>query len=393
MSTDYPIHLAVALDGAGWHPAAWRHETLQPAELFSPQFWTELVQEAERGLLDLVTLEDRFAASRQQDGDTVDIVHGTLDPALIAARIGPVTHRIGLVPTAIAPHTEPFHISKSIATLDHVTSGRAGLRVRTSADPREFANIGRRPTPRFHGAEAGSADAEEAFGEVSDYIEVVRRLWDSWEDDAEIRDVDTGRFIDRDRLHYIDFQSPNFSVRGPSITPRPPQGQPVITVRAHDERGYALIGRDADIGLTTPRDAADAARIATAIRKEAVAADRDPGDIRVLADLVVFLDRTSTAAHARKDDLDELAGGEFASDAAVFVGTPDGLTDQLLEWSAAGVDGFRLRPASARYDLERITRDLVPRLQQRGAFRPHYTTTTLREHFGLPRPASRYSAA
>lgn len=392
MSNDYPIHLAVALDGAGWHPAAWRTPDAEPARLFRPDYWTGLVQEAERGLLDFVSIDDRFAATRAVDGETPEVVHGNLDSALIAARVAPVTDRIGLVPTAIAPHTEPFHISKSIATLDYVSTGRAGLRVRASGDPREFANIGRRAAPALEGSSSEAAVAE-AFGEVGDYVEVVRRLWDSWEDDAEIRDTATGRFVDRKRLHYIDFESPNFSVRGPSITPRPPQGQPPVALLAHDERGYALAGAAADLTLTTPRDARHAADIATQVRQQTTAAGREASQVRVLADLVVFLEASTAAAAERKNSLDDLAGAEFASDAAVFVGTSEDLADLLLEWSAAGLDGFRLRPGVLDRDLERITRELVPSLQRRAAFRPRYTTTTLREHFGLPRPANRYAAA
>lgn len=393
MSNDYPIHLAVALDGAGWHPAAWRLSTAAPADLFRPQYWAGLVQEAEHGLLDFVSIEDRFAATRFPDGDRSAVVHGSLDSALIASHVAPLTDLIGLVPTAVAPHTEPFHISKSVATLDYVSTGRAGLRVRTSADPREFANIGRRSAPELHAGQPSADFVTEAFREVSDYVEVVRRLWDSWEDGAEIRDIDTGRFIDRERLHYIDFEGPSFSVRGPSITPRPPQGQPPVVLLGHDERGHALIGRDADIGLITPRDAADVAATTTSIRGTAVSSGRAAQDVKVLADLVVLLDSTTAAAEARRERLDGLSATGSSSDAATFVGTSEDLADLLLEWSAAGLDGFRLRPAILHEDLAHITRDLVPVLQRREAFRPHYTTSTLREHFGLPRPTSRYAAA
>src|SRR2546423_4419407 len=134
------MHLAVALDGAGWHPAAWREPAARPAELFTARYWTDLVVEAERGLLDLVTVED--ALRLQPGGD--DRVRGRLDAVLIAARVAPLTRHIGLVPTVVATHTEPFHISKAIATLDYVSNGRAGLRVQVTARPNEAGHFRRR---------------------------------------------------------------------------------------------------------------------------------------------------------------------------------------------------------------------------------------------------------
>jgi alkanesulfonate monooxygenase SsuD/methylene tetrahydromethanopterin reductase-like flavin-dependent oxidoreductase (luciferase family) len=126
------LRLAVALDGAGWHPAAWREPGARPGELFTAGYWVDLVQEAERGLLDLVTFEDDLAlqsTDRTADDDRTDRVRGRLDAVQVAARVAPVTAGIGLVPTAVVTHTEPFHLSKAIATLDHVSAGRAGVRV------------------------------------------------------------------------------------------------------------------------------------------------------------------------------------------------------------------------------------------------------------------------
>ena len=153
---------------------------------------------------------------------------------LIAARVAPLTRHIGIVPTAVVTHTEPFHVSKAIATLDYVSSGRAGVRVQVSRRPDEAALFGRRTIPRPACSTTPTPAAlADLFDEAADYVEVVRRLWDSWEDDAEIRDAATGRFVDRDKLHYIDFEGAQFSVKGPSITPRPPQGQPVVAALAH----------------------------------------------------------------------------------------------------------------------------------------------------------------
>ena len=354
-----PLHLAVALDGAGWHPAAWREPLARPGDLLTAGYWAGLVTEAEAGLLDFVTLEDALSLQSmhrlEPDGAT-DQVRGRLDAVLTAARVAPLTRHIGLIPTVVVTHTEPFHISKAIATLDYVSGGRAGVRVKVSSRPDEAAHFGRRAVAVTEPRDAASRDTVSGlFDEAADYVEVIRRLWDSWQDDAEIRDAATGRFVDRGKLHYIDFEGRWFSVRGPSITPRPPQGQPPVAALAHSAVPYQLVARSAD--------------------------------------LVVFLAPDAHAAVDRKARLDELAGHEYTSDAAVFTGTPAQLATLLQEWQQAGLSGFRLRPAGIPADLQAITRGLVPELQRRGVFRTSYDTGPLRGRLGLGRPASRYAAS
>ncbi|MGW5612927.1 LLM class flavin-dependent oxidoreductase [Streptomyces sp. NPDC003877] len=392
-----PLHLAVALDGTGRHPASWREPGARPRELFTAAYWADLVTEAEHGLLDFVTIEDGLGlqSSHPFDPDErTDQVRGRLDAVLIASRVAPLTRHIGLVPTVVATHTEPFHLSKAIATLDYVSTGRAGLRVQITARPNEAAHFGRRTVARIeaYDSPAARATVTELFDEAADYIEVVRRLWDSWEDDAEIRDVATGRFIDRDKLHHIDFEGRHFSVRGPSITPRPPQGQPIVSALAHDTVPYRLVGRAADVGYVTPRDAGQARGIVDRIRAEQDAAGRASEPLHVFGELVVFLDDDPAAARARRDRLDALAGEPFTSDALVFTGTPAQLADLLQELSGGGLSGFRLWPAAAAHDLPAITRGLVPELQRRGVFRRAYEAGTLRGLLGLARPANRYAA-
>ena len=392
-----PLHLAVALDGAGWHPAAWREPDARPTELLTAGYWVDLVQEAERGLLDLVTVEDALSlqsSDRLAGDDRSDQVRGRLDAVQVAARVAPVTSSIGLVPTATVTHTEPFHLSKAIATLDYVSTGRAGVRVKVSASPVEAAHFGRRTPPAVGSSdpadEQTQAALRELFGEAADYVEVLRRLWDSWEDGAEIRDAATGRFVDRAKLHYVDFAGRHFSVKGPSITPRPPQGQPLVTALAHQQVPFELVASSADLGFVTPADAADAARIVGTVRAAQQTAGRSD-TVHVWGDLVVFLDDDAATARARKDRLDETAGEAFTSDAQVFTGTPAELADLLVEWSAAGLTGFRLRPATLPHDLRQVTGGLVPELQRRGLFRTAYEASTLRGLLGLPRPANRYA--
>jgi alkanesulfonate monooxygenase SsuD/methylene tetrahydromethanopterin reductase-like flavin-dependent oxidoreductase (luciferase family) len=400
VTTPAPLHLAVALDGAGWHPAAWREPDAQPRRLLTAGYWTELARQAERGLFDFLTIEDGLdlqSGDRFEADSRVDQVRGRLDAVLIAARVAPVTRHIGFVPTVQTTHTEPFHVSKAIATLDYVSGGRAGVRVQVGARARTAAHFGRREIPPLRPDRLDDPDVQrliaEHFDEAADYVEVLRRLWDSWEDDAEIRDVATGRFIDRDKLHYIDFEGRWFSVKGPSITPRPPQGQPVVAALGHASVPYRLIARSADVGFVTPRDATQAAGMVAEIRAEQASAGRAAQTVHVFGDLVVFLDETEAAAAARKQRLDERAGATYRSDALVYAGTAAGLADLLQDWQAAGLSGFRLRPAALPHDLTQLTERLVPELQRRGLFRARYEADTLRGLLGLGHPANRYAAA
>ena len=393
------IHLAVALSDAGWHPGAWREPGARPTELLTGRYWADLVREAESGALDLVTLDDGLGLQRDdplRPDDRTDRVRGRLDAVLVANRVAPTTRAIGLIPAAITTHTEPFHTAKAIATLDYVAHGRAGVQLRVDGSAADAQLFGRRTLPDLVPADPDPVILDALFTEAADYAEVLRRLWDSWEDDAEIRDAATGRFIDRDKLHYIDFEGEYFSVRGPSITPRPPQGQPPIAALGHNSSAYDLIGRVADLGFITARDAATATAAVAEIDAARVSAGRaDP--VRVFDDLLVILGDTDAEATARAARLDELAGVELHSDAPIFVGTATGLADLIEELVPAAdqghaLAGVRLRPAVLPDDLFAITGQLVPELRRRKRFRTEYTATTLRGHLGLTRPANRYAA-
>ncbi|GLW28151.1 LLM class flavin-dependent oxidoreductase [Actinoplanes regularis] len=326
------LRFAIALNGASFEAADW----------------ISAARQADEARLDFLTFDDSFGRSGP-------------DAVLVASRVAPSTRHVGLVPVATTTHTEPFHLSTALATLDHVSRGRAGWQVRVSADPAEARLLGRR----------APLDFDELFAEASDAVEVVRRLWDSWQDDAIIKDVATGRFIDRDRLHYIDFAGAYFSVKGPSIVPRPPQGQPVIAALTHQPQARERL--DVDVYFVTPADVDSAAKIVRQL----------PAAKKVFADLVVYLDADQETAIRRR--------AATTSDAAVFAGTPAQLADLVAGWQPSGIAGFRLRPGSPA-DLTTITRDLVPELRRRGLFEPS-PATTLRERLGLPVAVNRYQEA
>lgn len=397
------LHLAVALDGAGWHPAAWRAADARPGELFTAAYWSGLVAEAERGLLDFVTFEDALglqSAAFHRPDDRTDQVRGSVDAVLLAAHLAPLTARIGLVPTTNVTHTEPFHLGIGIASLDHASGGRAGWRPQISSRAADAGHFGRRTTPQLTDEDVSDPELIAArlrplFAEGAEVVEAVRRLWDSWEDDAEIRDAATGRFLDRDKVHPVDFEGTRFSVKGPSITPRSPQGAPPVVSLAHASVPYEFAALASDVVHITPHSRADAeailAQVAAAV--ERTGRDERERPLRRFADLLVLLDEAPGAAARRKDRLDDLAGAALASDAEIFTGAPGELADLLLDRRRAGLDGFRLRPATLPHDLTGITRGLVPELQRRGAFRTAYGATTLRGHLGLSRPGSRYAKA
>jgi alkanesulfonate monooxygenase SsuD/methylene tetrahydromethanopterin reductase-like flavin-dependent oxidoreductase (luciferase family) len=357
------LHLAVALDGYGWDPQAWRVTLAADPDtpsVLSGRYWADQAVTAERGLLDFLTIDDSLMP---QPGRREPIsprrLAGRGDAVLIAARIAPATRHIGLIPVATVTHTEPFHVSKAVATLDYVSHGRAGWQPRISSTTHEAALFGRR-----------DASLDGLFDEAADYVEVVRRLWDSWEDDAIIRDAATGRYVDIEKLHYIDFAGKYFSVKGPSITPRPPQGQPVVAALAHAVPVYEFASASADLVFITPSDATSLRGILDEVEAAGGA------HLKVFADVVVSFG----------------GQGDPRSDALNFTGSAAELVELLLEWQGVGIDGARLRPAVNATDLPVIVDEVVPLLQRAGRFRDGYSAgETLRARLGLPIAPNRYA--
>ncbi|MER6142707.1 LLM class flavin-dependent oxidoreductase [Streptomyces sparsogenes] len=352
------LHLAAALDGAGQYQAP---------------YFVGLARLAERGMLDFVTLDDSLGPPGEG--------RGRLDALAVLSRVAPETGRIGLVPTVTTTHTEPFHLSCAVATLDWVSRGRAGWRVEVSTTEAEARLVGRR----------AAAPAEELWEEAGEVADVAARLWDSWEDDAEIRDVSTGRFIDRDKLHYVDFESAWFSVRGPSIVPRPPQGHPVVVIDATDPVTRLTAARHADVAYVRAATPQAAGAIRDELRRRAVAHGRDEDALTVLAAVAADLSDGEPASELPPPS------GALAARAdglPLYHGGPVDLAELIARWHEAGaVDGFHITPVVPRRDLERFVNGTVALLQHRGLFRTFYPGTTLRDHLGLARPANRYALA
>ncbi|MFW0775506.1 LLM class flavin-dependent oxidoreductase [Paenarthrobacter nitroguajacolicus] len=295
-----------------------------------------------------------------------------------AAFAGPVTRTIAVVPEVDTVYTEPFHVSTQLASLDYVSGGRSGWIATAVESPEAAAAVGRSFVQ-------GEALAQEAAAS----IEVGRRLWDSWEDDAVIRDVATGRYIDVDKLHYADFETPAdftgpaYSVKGPSIIPSPLQGQLPVLAAA------SLLGE----GLV-PVEAVDAVLV-NAPTPELLAAEI--GDVRarlglsvaIVAELDVVLDSRGQAAESRSLTL-RAGGSAQESGRARFVGSADSLTE-LLESLLQEADGVRLHPAILDVELEELSRLVLPELRRRGVLQPPIQDGTFRDVLRLAPAENRYS--
>ncbi|MEV6225947.1 LLM class flavin-dependent oxidoreductase [Nocardia fluminea] len=404
------LFLGIETVGTGTHPASWRRTDSGAEDLFTAGYWTAVISSAEELGFDAVFLSDSFGI---QSGGAA-VTRGRLDAVAIAARTAPLTSRIGLIPQVPVTHTEPFHASKAVTALDFASLGRAGWEVTVSTTDVEAKAFGRKAVQ----------DQPSLWHEADEAIEVVTRLWDSWEDGAEIRDVPTGRFIDRDRLHYIDFAGDNFSVKGPSITPRSPQGQPIVTVRADTPESTEVAVRRADLIRFTAPDLPTAVARRTALRTAIATAGRDPDTVWILLDLPVHLEDSPEQALAAVHDLDtwtsaagvgdrplqgeaDVARHESAqpvgSDSIRHVGTVAAL-DELLAAIArsAAADGVVLRPLALRGALHALaaqrrtattTNDTaVGDAPPTGPVPAHRVPETLRDRLGLPRPLSRYAA-
>jgi alkanesulfonate monooxygenase SsuD/methylene tetrahydromethanopterin reductase-like flavin-dependent oxidoreductase (luciferase family) len=371
VSTAANSFLAIELDGDGAHPAAWRKARHTPAELLDGTRVRATVLAAESAGFHVATFADGSLAPASS-GPGGRGIPGRLNALQRSAFAGPVTSSIVLVPEVDTVYTEPFHISTQLASLDYVSGGRAGWLVAASDRAADAAAVGR------------SVVARDAVGrEAADSIEVSRRLWDSWEDDAVIRDVATGRYIDVDKLHYVDFESGSgYSVKGPSIIPRPLQGQlPVLAPAGLLDADPLAAGAADAVLVSAPTPELLAGEIA-----EARAAA--PG-AAIIAELDVVLDARGQSAAGRLAELD--AHTPWQSSRARFVGTAAELT-YLLASILETADGVRLHPAVLDVDLEELAQLVLPVLRRRGLLAPQQPGSTFRDLLGLQRPSSRYAA-
>lgn len=375
-----PFFVGLDADDAGAHPAAAAVTGLAGADLVSGARLDRAVRQAENAGLTFVSFTDALLPAVPGSPASA-----RLDAVTRAAFVSRTTTAVGLVPQVPTTYPEPFHVAAQLASLDIAAAGRAGW----------IAGVTR---------DAATADAygRPVVGDVArearDVVQVVRSLWDSWEDDAVVRDVAGGRYIDRDRLHPVDFVGESFSVKGPLITPRPPQGQvvvlaadgdvaPSLTAPGHPELAERLV----DVALVGGSGVAAACGNATAAREHSPLSGVDIEVVldaggRTGADRLAEL-RASTPTGVRSP---------WDTRALQHVGSAAELVALLAELATPGpdgrrpVDGVRLLPAVLDVDLPVLAREVLPALRAARLIAAPRPGATLRESLGLPRPANRY---
>jgi alkanesulfonate monooxygenase SsuD/methylene tetrahydromethanopterin reductase-like flavin-dependent oxidoreductase (luciferase family) len=374
--TTPPLFVGVDVDGAGAHPAAAAVTGLRDAELVSGARLARTVRRAENAGFTFATFAD--AVLPAEPGATTS---ARLDAVTRAAFVSRTTTALGLVPEVPTTYPEPFHVAAQLASLDIAASGRGGWLAAVTPGEAAPAAYGRAAVP-------------DLDREARDVVQVVRDLWDSWEDDAVIRDVATGRYVDRDRVHRVDFRGETFSVVGPLITPRPPQGQPVVLARAGDVAAADREGeRLVDVALVGGSDVTGAADVAGARAAAGAAREADAGAPLAAVEIQVVLDTADRTARERLADLD--GARPWGAGAALrHVGDAAGLVALLTELAASPeVAGVRLLPAVLDVDLPVLAREVLPALRAARLTAAPRAGATLRDHLGLARPADRWAPA
>jgi len=428
------LHLNAFLMANGHHEAAWRHPDTNPQQALTLQHYANLARIAERGKLDSLFLADGVALW----GNVRYNSHSRFEPLTLLSALAASTDRIGLIATASTTYNEPYHLARKFASLDHLSGGRAGWNIVTSAGEDEARNFNR----------AGRPDHELRYERATEFVEVVKRLWDSWDDDALVIDKESGIFADTDLIAPIDHVGQHFQVRGPLNTPRPVQGHPLLVQAGSSETGKEYAARYAEAVFTAQQTFEEGKAFFDDVKARAARYGRAPDEIKILPGISPIIGRTEAEAHereallnslitpdygvaqlsklldhdlrpypldgplpdvgtytegaqsrfdlvtglARRENLtirqliERLAGGRGHR---VFAGTPEQVADQIELWFTGGAaDGFNIMPPTLPGGLTDFVDLVVPELQRRGLFRTEYTGTTLREHYGLARPTN-----
>lgn len=435
------LHLNAFLMGVGHHEAAWRHPLSNPSRLAEVGHYQQLAQIAERGTFDSVF----FADGVHIMGGIRNTAALHFEPITLLSAIAAVTKHIGLIATASTSYSEPYNLARWFSSLDHISGGRAGWNIVTTAGDRAAQNFNR----------DRAAEHDTRYRRAAEFVDAACGLWDSWEDDAPLADKPSGVFADESKVHEINHRGEFFQVRGPLNAVRSPQGRPVLVQAGSSADGKAFAARYAEAVFTAQQTLADARAFYSDLKARVVATGRTPGSVKVLPGIVPILGSTPGEAQRLSEELDglivperalqqlsdmigvDLTGYsldepvpelppatqingaksrfELVRDLAererlplrellarlgggrghqVVAGTPTQVADHIEQWFTAGAaDGFNIMPPLLPAGLEAFVDEVVPELRRRGLFRNAYTGRTLREHYGLDRPTSRYSRA
>jgi FMN-dependent oxidoreductase (nitrilotriacetate monooxygenase family) len=431
------LHLNVNLLHSGVYASAWRQPESDPGAFFDVGHYVRVAQIAERGKFDAIFLADIPAVT-----DRIDYrPFLSMEPTIVLATVAAATTHIGLIATASTTYNEPYNIARRFVTLDHASGGRTGWNAVTTADAAASRNFG----------QAGILEHKTRYERAKEFAEVVHALWDSWEDDAFVGDKASARFIDTSKVHAISHRGNFYSVEGPLNVPRSPQGRPVTVQAGGSSDGRDLAAAQAEAVFTLAQSVEEGVAYARDLRSRAAGYGRSPDSIVILPGLATVIGSTEAEAKRRQDELWELVPIEyslarlagtlqvspdrleldkplpelpFPANAnqtmfqgtvnlarrgnltvrqllkalgggvghRIIVGTPEFIADDIETWFRAGAaDGFNLMPDVLPTGLEVFVDTVVPLLQKRGLFRKNYEGKTLRDHFGLQKPPSRFT--
>jgi FMN-dependent oxidoreductase (nitrilotriacetate monooxygenase family) len=434
------LRLGAFLPGAGQHVAAWRHPDAASDTVFDFEHYKRLAQTAERGLFDAYFLADGLSVNFGGDDAGRRDRSAGFEPVTLFSALSTVTKNIGFIATASTTYEDPYLLARKFASLDHLSAGRSGWNVVTSTDDATARNFGR----------AQQAVATDRYNRAEEFVDTVTQLWDSWEDDAFIRDKASGQFFDPAKLHPPHHKGQHFSVDGPLNVPRPPQGYPVIVQAGQSEPGLELAARTAEVVFTAQQNLEDAQAFYRELKGRLPKFGRSADQLKIMPGVSVYVAATEAEAQGKLQQLNELihpqaglallAGLSGGTDLSHYpldgpfpelpmtvgwvsrqqmmvdiarkhsfsirqlyqwiatarghwtiVGTPVQVVDQLQLWfENEAADGFNVLPPVLPGSLDDFVDLVIPELQRRGLFRTAYEGTTLRENLGLARPENRH---
>jgi FMN-dependent oxidoreductase (nitrilotriacetate monooxygenase family) len=434
------LHLTAFMRPVSLHTGAWRYPGSYPDANFNLKHLKSFIQKLESAKFDAFFMADHLAVLNMpvealKRSHTVT----SFEPFTLLSALSQVTEKIGLAATASTTYDEPYHIARRFASLDHLSNGRAAWNIVTTGNPESAKN--------FNLDE--HVEHSERYKRAREFYDVVTGLWDSFADDAFIRDVESGTYFDPEKMHVLNHKGAELKVRGPLNIARPVQGWPVIVQAGQSEPGRQLAAETAEVVFCSPRDLDAAKTLYADIKGRVEAAGRDRNHIKILPAALIIVGDTVEDARAKRLKLDSLVHSDSAiaslsialgtdvtafdldaplpeeipetnasktSRAGVlnlakqenltvrqlaqryggysglaFVGTPETIADQFAIWLAEdAADGFTVCLPFLPQGLDDVAERLVPELQRRGLFRKDYEGTTLREHLGLPRPENRF---
>jgi FMN-dependent oxidoreductase (nitrilotriacetate monooxygenase family) len=441
MSSERMMHLAAFMRPASIHTGAWRWPGAAPDANFNLPLMRRMIQRLEAACFDAFFMADHLAVLNMpiealKRSHTVT----SFEPFTLLSALSQVTERIGLIATGSTTFDTPFHIARRFASLDHLSEGRAGWNIVTTSNPDAALNFGLEEHME-HG---------ERYERAREFYDVVTGLWDSFADDAFIRDVHSGVYFDPARMHVLGHKGREFSVRGPLNIARPVQGWPVIVQAGASDAGRRLASETAEAVFTAQGDLESAQSYYADVKGRMARIGRDPAHLKILPACFVVVADTLEEARAKRARLDSFVdyanaiaslsialghdASRFDPDAPLpeipdsnqsksgrerairlarrdnltvrqlaqrlggygglaMVGTPITIADEMERWLDAGAcDGFTIMFPYLPGGLEEFCAGVVPELQRRGRYRRAYAGRTLREHLALPRPANRFFA-